>query len=128
MRIVIISLVMTLLMMGKNCTYIDINVQTLSLCHQVESNQDTGQSSFNDCEHFISESSQWLPNAGEKPVFSYNIISFVRQLPENISFKEFCVKRLIKSRIFLRETVFSFCHALKLYNGYYTFGIGKLRC
>jgi hypothetical protein len=128
MRIGIISLAMILLMVGKNCTDININVQGLLFCHQMETNMDTDQSSVDDCGHFIAESSQWSPNAGEKPVFSHNIVTVVRQLSEKISLKKFCVKQLIKIRLYLRETVFRFCHSLKLYDGYYTFGIGKLRC
>jgi hypothetical protein len=128
MRITIISLIVTFLMMGKTCAYMDVCAQKLSFCHQIEFKTDSSQSSIEDSRHFISESSQWFPIAGEKPVFSYNIISIIRQLPENISFKEFHIRHILKNRLFLLDTVVNVCHSLKLYHRYYTLGLGKLRC
>jgi hypothetical protein len=128
MRIAIISLVMTLLMIGEHCTYQNMNVEEVVYCHQMESNTDENSSSLGNCEHFISESYHWFPNVWENPSFSYNMITVVRQLPEHISLKEFYTKHTFKNKISFLETVFNICHSLKLYNGYYLFGFGKLRC
>jgi hypothetical protein len=128
MRIAVISLVMTFLMINETCTYMDMHAQEVVYYRSVESNTDAIPSSIDDCKHFISETSNWFPNVWEKPCFSYNIVSVVRQLLENISFKEFYTKNTLKNKIIFLETVVNVCHSLKLYNGYYIFGLGKLRC
>jgi hypothetical protein len=115
-------------MLGKPCTCLDVCVQKLSLCHQIETETNSSSSSIDDSRHFISESSQWFPNAGEKPIFSYNIVSVVRQLPENISCKAVYIKQVLKNKLFRLETIVNVCHSIKLYHRYYTLGIGKLRC
>jgi hypothetical protein len=128
MRIGFIYLVLMSLMIGRDCSSMNRDVQNAVFCRQTESAMDTSQSFIDDSQHYISESSQWFPNTWEKPAFSFHIVSVVRQLPDNISFKELHIKHTVKNKLFLRNIVFHICHSLKLYNRYYILGIGKLRC
>jgi hypothetical protein len=128
MRIGFIYLVLIFLMTGMDSTSMAIGMQSPVLCSQIEADMNTSSSSIEDCQHYISESSQWFPNTWEKPAFSYHIVSITIQLPDNISFKEFYIKHILKNKLSLCNTIFYVCHSLKLSHGYYTLGIGKLRC
>ncbi|MDR1182825.1 MAG: hypothetical protein LBL13_12685 [Bacteroidales bacterium] len=128
MKIGFISLVLTLLMIGADFTSMANDVQSSVFCRQVDVSLNAFQSSIEDGQHYISESSQYFPNTWEKPACSYHIVSTTIQLPDNVSFKEFYIKHILKNKLFHRNIVFHICHSLKLHNEYYTLGIGKLRC
>ena len=77
--------------------------------------------------HFLSENSEIVSIAGEKPSVSVRLYSAFRLLLITISLKEICFKQFFKNKLIIREIISNICLVKRLHAGYYTYGQGKIR-
>lgn len=77
-------------------------------------------------ETFI-ETTQSLPIACEKPSFSFRLYTAFRLLITPVACKENFFKQFFKNKLFVSEVVSATYFGKRLYAGYYTYGLCKIR-
>jgi hypothetical protein len=127
MRIVIISLVFTLLLVEKNTGYSCMLTEKVTTSHQMEA-KNKGIPVPMDAIYYFMDSDNWLSTIGERPTFSCRVVSIFKQFLILALFKEFYIKQLFKNKLLTREIVGMVYQSQKHDKGYYTYGLGKIRC